>query len=164
MFLDLGQDGDHREAEAEDHVEGDEELVDLALSGVATCVVDEEQDESGEGSGVHEEGAGEEGSKPPFIVFFLVVSIPGLCPAMSEVNDENELDDDEKESSDHAEVHPDFSERSLRNPEGSDHAGNDDDVLDAPEAVLDASSGIFGALHVDHYHRHQNEEQRHHQA
>ena len=49
------------------------------------------------------------------------------------------------------------------NEEGPDHAPDDDEVLDAPEAVLDPSPGVGGRLDVDHDDGHEGEEQSHYQ-
>ena len=83
---------------------------------------------------------------------------------MGEVNDQDKLDEDEEEPSGEAKIHPNLAECSVRNPECSNHAGNDDQILDPPESVLNASPGVLGALDVDHDDAHQDEEQRHDQV
>ncbi len=62
---------------------------------------------------------------------------------MSEVNDENQLDEDEEKASDHAEVHPHLAECSVRDPEGANHPTDDEQVFEAPEPVLDPGSAII---------------------
>ena len=83
---------------------------------------------------------------------------------MSEVNDQNKLDQDEEESSSQSKIHPDLAESSVWNPECPDHAGNDDQIFDPPEPVLYSRPGICGALDVDHDDAHQEEEQGEYQV
>ena len=77
---------------------------------------------------------------------------------MSEVDDEHELDDDEHEAAHHAEVHPGGTEVAVGDEEGADAAGDDEQVLEAPEPVLDAGPGVARVPHPDHDHRHEEEE------
>ena len=52
----------------------------------------------------------------------------------------------------------------LRNEKSSDHAANDDHVLEGPEPVLDSGSRIVRRLDVNHDQRHQREEERYYEA
>jgi hypothetical protein len=61
---------------------------------------------------------------------------------VSEVNDENQLDEDEEKASNHAEVHPHLAECPVRDPEGANHSPDDEQVFEAPEPVLDPGSAI----------------------
>jgi hypothetical protein len=61
---------------------------------------------------------------------------------VSEVNDENQLDEDEEKASNHAEVHPHLAECPVRDPEGANHSPDDEQVFEAPEPVLDSGSAI----------------------
>jgi hypothetical protein len=61
---------------------------------------------------------------------------------VSEVNDENQLDEDEEKPSNHAEVHPHLAECPVRDPEGANHSPDDEQVFEAPEPVLDSGSAI----------------------
>ena len=63
-----------------------------------------------------------------------------LGPAVGKVNDEAQLDEDEEEAAHDAKVHPHLAKGSVGDPEGADHAADDQQVLEAPEPVLDASS------------------------
>ena len=159
MLLHRRQDRDHGERHADQHVEADEKLVKLAHSSVGSCVVDEHEDHGGDGANEHEAGAGEERAQPALGVLLLVVGIPGLCPAVRKVDDQDELDQDEEESANQAEPHPDSAEGAVWDPEGGDHAGDDDKILDTPEPVLDPRSGVIGGLDVDHEDAHYKEEQ-----
>ena len=68
----------------------------------------------------------------------LVVSIPVLGPAVGEVNDEDELDKDEEETSHQPEVHPHLGEGGVAgDPEGADHPTDNYEILDPPAAVLE---------------------------
>merc|ERR1719232_257790 len=145
VLLDLGQDGDDREDDAEQHVEGDEELVELALAG--------------EGPGEHEAGEGEQSCQPAFAFVFLIVSIPSFGPAVGKVNDQNKLDEDEQEASNEAKPHPNCSKRSIRNPEGCNHTSNYDQIFDSPETILNSSSWIIGGLDTDHEDAHDDKEE-----
>lgn len=55
----LGQDGDHRETDADEEVEGGKELVKFALAGVVPGVVDDDQDKCCYGSGEPRIGQGD---------------------------------------------------------------------------------------------------------
>ena len=55
---------------------------------------------------------------------------------MSKVNNEHQLDQNEQESANHTEVHPDLAEGAVRDAEeGTDDARHDQDELDPPEPV-----------------------------
>ena len=77
---------------------------------------------------------------------------------MSKVNDEDELNDDEHEASNHAKVHPGGTKVTVGNEECSDPSGNDDGVLESPEAVLYPSSWISTASDPNHDEGHEQEE------
>ena len=83
---------------------------------------------------------------------------PALCPAVCEVDDEDKLDDDKHEAAHHAEVHPGGTEVAVGDEEGADAASDDEQVLEAPEPVLDAGPGVARVPHPDHDHRHEEEE------
>ena len=89
---------------------------------------------------------------------------PRLCPAVSEVDDEDKLNDDEQESSHHSEVHPGWAKTAVWDKEGSDAAGDYDEIFDAPEPVLDTSPGVARIPNPDHQHRHEEEEQSDNEA
>ena len=127
---------------AEDHVEGDEELVQLALPDPVAGVVAVSQDDPHQGGKVEHSGDGEESVEPVLAVVVAVVVLPGLGPGVGKVDDEDELDDDEHEAADHAEVHPGGPEVAVGDEEGADAAGDDDQVLETPEAVLDAGPRV----------------------
>ncbi len=63
-----------------------------------------------------------------------------LSPVVGKVDDENELDEDEEEAAHHAKVHPHLPEGTVRDPECSNHAADDEQILETPEPVLDACS------------------------
>jgi hypothetical protein len=67
-----------------------------------------------------------------------VLSLPGLGPAMSQVNDEDQLNEDEEEAAHQPEVHPGGAKVAVRDEEGADPAADDEEILDAPETVLQA--------------------------
>ena len=99
------------------------------------------------------------------IGLYLIVAVPGLGPAVGEVNDEDELDEDEEEAADESEPHPDGAEGAgVGDPEGCDHAADDDEVLDPPEPVLQPRPGVVGGLDVDHEDAHHEEEEGDDQA
>ncbi len=84
---------------------------------------------------------------------------------MREVDDEDQLDEDEEESADEADVHPNLSEGAVGgDEEGADHGRDYHQVLDAPEPVLDPGPGVVGAADPDHEQGHEQEEQRHDEA
>ena len=139
MLLDDGQHRRGRRDDAEDHVERDEELVELALPDPVTGVVAVGQDDPDEGGEVEDAGDGEESVEPVLAVVVAVVVLPRLGPGVSEVDDEHELDDDEHEAAHHAEVHPGGTEVAVGDEEGADAAGDDEQVLEAPEPVLYSS-------------------------
>ncbi len=74
--------------------------------------------------------------------WWLIIDEEYLSPAVSEVNDENQLDEDEEKASNHAEVHPHLAECPVRDPEGANHSPDDEQVFEAPEPVLDPGSAI----------------------
>ena len=139
VLLDDGQHRRGRRDDAEDHVERDEELVELALPDPVTGVVAVGQDDPDEGGEVEDAGDGEESVEPVLAVVVAVVVLPRLGPGVSEVDDEHELDDDEHEAAHHAEVHPGGTEVAVGDEEGADAAGDDEQVLEAPEPVLYSS-------------------------
>jgi len=66
-----------------------------------------------------------------------------LSPAVSEVYDENELDEYEEEASHQPEVHPHLAEVAVghpRDPEGSNHPADDQEIFESPKTVLDPGS------------------------
>ena len=132
--------------------------MELALANCVASVVAVGQDDPDEGGEVEDAGDGEESVEPVLAVVVAVVVLPRLGPGVSEVDDEHELDDDEHEPSYHAEVHPGGTEVAVGDEEGADAAGDDEQVLEAPEPVLDASPGVARVPHPDHDHRHEEEE------
>ena len=80
VLLHLREDRGDGQRQADQQVEGDEELVELALAGPLPGVVEEHQDDGGDGPGVHEAGAGEQGSQPTLALVLHVVAVPGLRP------------------------------------------------------------------------------------
>ena len=57
-----------------------------------------------------------------------------------------------------------FTEAVFRDEKSSDHAADDEQILDAPEPVLNAGPEVVGGLDVDHDDGHQHEEQSHNKA
>ena len=177
MFLNLGQNTGDGEDDAEDHVEADEELVELALTDDTAGVVGVAHDDGGQGEDVEHSGDGQEGVEPAtvialFIVFSwnnkgqclnvletkMMLPTPTFRPTVCKVNDEDELNDDEHEASNHAKVHPGRTKVSMGNKECSNPSGNDDGVLESPEAVLYPSSWISTASDPNHDEGHEQEE------
>ncbi len=68
-----------------------------------------------------------------------MLRLPGLGPAVGQVNDEHQLDEDEEEAARHPKVHPGGPEAAVGYEKGADPAANDEQVFDAPESVLQAS-------------------------
>ncbi len=62
---------------------------------------------------------------------------------MGKVDDENQLDEDEEEAARHPKVHPGGTEAAVRDEKGAHPAPNDEEVLQAPEPVLQASPVIM---------------------
>ncbi len=60
---------------------------------------------------------------------------------MGKVDDEDQLDEDEQEAARHPEVHPGGAEAAVRDEKGADPAPDDEEVLQAPEPVLQAGPG-----------------------
>ena len=158
MLLDDGQHRRGRRDDAQDHVERDEELVELALPDPVAGVVAVGQDDPDEGGKVEHPRDGEEGVEPVLTVVVAMVVLPRFCPGVGKVDDEDELDDDEHEAADHAKVHPGGAKVAVGDEEGSDASGDDDQVLEPPEAILDARPRVPGVPHPDHDHRHEEEE------
>ncbi len=65
---------------------------------------------------------------------------------MGKVDDENQLDEDEEEAARHPEVHPGWAEAAVRDEKGAHPAPDDEEVLQAPEPVLQAGPGITGKV------------------
>ena len=82
-----------------------------------------------------------------------------LSPGVTEVNDENQLDEDEQEGSGQAEVHPGGAEASVRDEERADGPSEQDQDLEAPESVLEVRAGVPGVLDADEQDGHQEEEE-----
>ena len=158
MFLNLGQDRGHGEDDTEQHVECDEELVQLALTHHVSGVVGVADDDGDQGEDVEDAGHCQQSVEPGGVIGLFVIFSPGLSPAVSEVNDQNQLNDDEHEASDHTKVHPGGSEVTVRNEEGSHPASDDQGVLESPESILNTSSRISGAADTDHDERHEEKE------
>ena len=108
--------------------------------------------------------------------------LPAFSPGVGEVDDEDQLDEDEGEAAEHPEVHPGVAEGSVRDKEGAHAAQDDDQILEAPEPILEAGPKnitdevvifqivnylfhlldiprIFGAPDSDHDEGHQQEEE-----
>ena len=159
MLLDDGQDGGGGQDEAQDHVECDEELVELALAHDVAGVVAVGEDDADHGDQVEDSSYREKGIEPVLAVIAAVIILPRLGPRMSKVDDEHELDDDEHESPDHAKVHPGWAEVSMWDEEGADAAGDDEEVLEAPEAILDSGARVSGVPDAHHDKTHEEEEE-----
>ena len=132
--------------------------MELALAHHGARVVGVAHDDRDQRQDVEDPRDGEQGVEPAGVVALLVVLAPGLGPAVREVNDEDQLDDDEHEASDHPEVHPRWSEVSMRDEESSDPTRDDECVLESPESVLNARSRVSAAPDTDHDEGHEQEE------
>ena len=159
MLLDDRQDGGGRADDAEDHVEGDEELVELALADHIAGVVAVAEDDTDDGDDIEDASDGEEGVEPVLVVAAAVIILPGFGPGMGKVDDEDELDDDEHEASDHTEVHPCGPKVAVGDEKGSDAASDDDEILEAPEPILDAGPRVPGVPDTHHDEGHEDEEE-----
>lgn len=144
VLLDDGQDGGDREDDAQEHVEGDEELVKPAVASTDAGVVRVAANDQAQGQDVKEAGEGEEGVEPVLIAGVVVVGLPILGPRVSKVNDENQLNQDKGQATNQTKVHPSMSKAAMRDEEGANHAKDDNHVLEAPEAILNASPRISG--------------------
>ena len=69
--LDFGHDGDDREGDADEHVEADEELVQLALAGEVPGVVEEHEHHGRHRARVHQPSAGQQRAQPALAVSLL---------------------------------------------------------------------------------------------
>ena len=65
-----------------------------------------------------------------------MILLPALGPGVGEVYDQDQLDDDEQEATDHSEVHPGGPKVTVGDEESPDTTSNDDQVLQAPETIL----------------------------
>ena len=65
-----------------------------------------------------------------------MLCLPCLRPAVSQVDDEDQLDEDEEQAARHPKVHPGVAEAAVGDKEGADPATDDQEVLDAPETIL----------------------------
>ena len=108
-----------------------------------------------------ERGAREEGVEPVLVAGLGEPALPALGPGVGKVHDQDQLHEDEGEAAEEPKVHPGGAEGAVRDEEGPDAAADNDEVLDAPEAVLPAGPRIPGGLHPDHDQRHEREEERH---
>ena len=63
-YLDFGHDGDDGEGDADEHVEADEELVQLALAGEVPGVVEEHEHHGRHRARVHQPRAGQQRAQP----------------------------------------------------------------------------------------------------
>ena len=78
---------------------------------------------------------------------------------MGEVDDEDELNQDEESRSDHAEIHPNFTESlPVAHEERGDHETEQEHILETPEAVLYARSSVIRASNSNHHGAHHDEE------
>ena len=75
-------------------------------------------------------------------------ALPALCPGVGKVDDQYQLDEDEGEAPEEPKVHPGGSERAVGDEECADAAADHDHVLNAPEAVLPAGSGVPRRPHL----------------
>ena len=105
MFLDLGHDRGDGENDTEQHVEGDEELVSLALTNKLSGVVAVADNDGDQGEDVEDASDGQESIEPAGVIALLVVLSPALCPTVGKVNDENQLNDDEHEATNRSKTH-----------------------------------------------------------
>ena len=87
------------------------------MSNDITSVIGEGENECNESEKIEDSGYGEESIEPTLIVAVLVIFLPRFCPTMGKVNNENKLDDDEQETTNHAKIHPCRSKVSMGNKE-----------------------------------------------
>ena len=73
MFLNLGQNTGDGEDDTEDHVEADEELVELALTDDTAGVVGVAHDDGGQGENVEHSGDGQESVEPTTVIALFIV-------------------------------------------------------------------------------------------
>ena len=85
--------------------------------------------------------------------------LPSLSPGVSKVDDENKLNENECQPSQHSKVHPSVSKSTMRDEEGSHDAHDDDEILKAPESVLNSGPGVPGRSHTNHQEAHQEKEE-----
>jgi hypothetical protein len=105
--LDSRCDRQNADSDADDHVEGDEELVESAV--VRLSVEVEEQDDADKRENVLDEGGRHQSPEPAFRLSFFVVSDPDVSPVVREVNDEDELDENERETAKHSDPPGEYS-------------------------------------------------------
>ena len=132
--------------------------MELALPDPVAGVVAVGEDDPDERGKVEHPGDREERVEPVLTVVVAMVVLPRFCPGVGKVYDEDELDDDEHEAADHAKVHPGGAKVAVGDEEGADASGDDDQVFEAPEAILDACPWVPRVPHSNHDHRHEEEE------
>jgi len=93
-----------------------------------------------------------------------VLSLPGLSPAVGQVDDEDQLDDDEEQGPHQPKVHPGVTEAAVGDEEGAHPAADHQQVLQGPESVLQAGPGVTGCFDTNHAQGHQQKEEGHHEA
>jgi hypothetical protein len=122
------------------------------------CVVNVAQNGDHNGRNVEECGEYQE-AIVVLAIAILELLDPRLVPRVHEVDEEYELNDDEQEAADEAEIHEDLLERAVSGyVEGADDEAHERQHLEEPKAVLNVGAWIARRTHVHHNHREQEEE------
>src|SRR6218665_3403125 len=103
-FLDLRKarhDGDN---DTKDEIDADKELVDLAV-GVAG-VEDVQDDDDADEDEIEEDGKEDERHKPTLVSRAVIILEPAGAPAVSEIHDQNQLNEDEEKATNCSNNHP----------------------------------------------------------
>lgn len=91
----------------------------------------------------------------------MILTNPIFRPIMCKIDQQNQLHQNKCETADHAYPHPSGTQISSRNKECSNGQTNDDNVFDAPEAILYGRTSIFRRFGANHEHGHHREEANH---
>ena len=78
---------------------------------------------------------------------------------MGKVNDEDELDQDEGQTADESKVHPSVAKSAMGDKESSNDAADNEEILEAPESVLETGPRVATTPNSYHEEGHQQEEE-----
>lgn len=102
-FRKAGNDGHN---DTEDEIDADKELVDLAVG--VPCVENVQNDYDADEDEIKENGKCDERHKPTLVPRAVVIFEPAGAPAVSEIHDQDQLNEDEEEATDRTNDHPGY--------------------------------------------------------
>lgn len=139
VFLDGGIDGNDRDDEPKNEVDGDDSLVQVAIVASEEDVLDHCH---GNGAEVHAQGRPDEHESPDLGVLVFDLSQTVLGPVVRQVDQEDETQHQEEHGATKRDVVAPKDKERIRDEERQDHKDEPSNNLGTPVSILNGSSGV----------------------